>query len=229
MSARRSARWCRSAPAGEARGAVAVLSPASRSEPPLRRHLARRTERQAATVALRVPGLTPSTRAASPVACARLRARGARRSARRAAVPPRGDHHRRTTRTGRAIVHESRRRDVVFVDTLPHHTHSVMLRKQMHSDSQARSLHHGAPRREGRSMDRMLVEAATAATTPPERPEAGVRFPAVMLSCIAGGKPRARRFRFPAVQAARWRRRGEPVQREMAWRFRTSAERSSCT
>jgi hypothetical protein len=137
------------------------------------------------------------------------------------------------------FVHEMRVCDVVFVDTHVHHTHSVMLRKQMHSDSHSRSLHRDAPRREGRSMDRMFVEAAPAVTTSPEAHSACDRFPVEML-CIDAGIARTRpsqqhsaamvtHLRFPVAQAARWRRRGEPVQRGRACLSVTSSRRSLCT
>lgn len=119
-------------------------------------------------------------------------------------------------------------RVIVFVDTLAHHTHSVMLRKQMHSDSHSRSLHRGAPRREGRSMDRMLVEAAPAVTTSPERNRVGNRSPVEML-CIDAGAARPAANPFPRAQAARWRRRGEAVHGGRACRFLASSKRSSCT
>jgi hypothetical protein len=77
-------------------------------------------------------------------------------------------------------------------------------------------------------MDRMFVGAAPAVTTSPENHSAGDRFPDEML-CIASGTTRAALLRFPVAQAARWRRRGEPVQRGRACRFVTSSKRSSCT
>ena len=88
-------------------------------------------------------------------------------------------------------------------------------------------------------MDRMFVEAAPAATTYPEKHSAGDRFPAEML-CIDAviafaatvRPPRAassQPLRFPVAQAARWRRRGEPVQRGRACLSVTSSRRSLCT
>lgn len=77
-------------------------------------------------------------------------------------------------------------------------------------------------------MDRMFVGAAPAVTTSPENHGTGNRFPDEML-CIASGTVLPPPLRFPVAQAARWRRRGEPVQRGRAWRFVTSSKRSSCT
>jgi len=126
------------------------------------------------------------------------------------------------------IAHGNRLGDVVFVDTPRHRTHSVMLRMQVHSDSHARSLHHGAPRREGRSMDRMFVEAASAVTASPERRGTGDRSRFETLCVACRGTP-CLTVRFPAAQAARWRRRGDPVQRGKASRPMASSGRSSCT
>lgn len=88
-------------------------------------------------------------------------------------------------------------------------------------------------------MDRMFVDTAPLVTTPPEEQSTGNRSPAEM-HCIEAGTIRAasmspRRaapvqpLRFPAAQAARWRRRGEPVRREAACRFTASSGRSLCT
>jgi hypothetical protein len=74
----------------------------------------------------------------------------------------------------------------------------------------------------------MFVGAAPAVTTSPEKRSAGDRFPDEML-CIASGTVRASPLRFPVAQAARWRRRGEPVQRGRACRSVASSKRSSCT
>lgn len=94
-------------------------------------------------------------------------------------------------------------------------------------------------------MDRMFVEAAPAVTTSPEAHSAGDRSPAEMLCidempCINSGIARTAPsqqhsaamvmlLRFPVAQAARWRRRGEPVQRGRACLSVTSSRRSLCT
>jgi hypothetical protein len=77
-------------------------------------------------------------------------------------------------------------------------------------------------------MDRMFVGAAPAVTTSPKNYSTGDRSPDVML-CMTSGTARAALLRFPVAQAARWRRRGEPVQRGRACRFMTSSKGSSCT
>jgi hypothetical protein len=77
-------------------------------------------------------------------------------------------------------------------------------------------------------MDRMFVGAAPAVTTSPEKPGTGDRFPDAML-CIATGTVHFVPLWFPVAQAARWRRRGEPVQRGRACTSMAAIERSSCT
>ncbi len=93
-------------------------------------------------------------------------------------------------------------------------------------------------------MDRMFVGAASAVTTNPEKHSAGNRSPAQMrciatqridagIALAATGRPlraaSSQRLRFPVAQAARWRRRGEPVQRGRACGSVASSRRSLCT
>jgi hypothetical protein len=88
-------------------------------------------------------------------------------------------------------------------------------------------------------MDRMFVGAAPAVTTSPEEHHAGDRFPAEMhcidaevvraLAASSCATMAAAPLRFPVAQAARWRRRGEPVQRGRACSSVASSRRSLCT